>query len=126
MGPAMPGHGTAAGSAASAGAARDPATISLATASPGGATADSAPAVDTKGLMLVRAQQDSWVDVRQADGSVLHNGLVKAGASIELKGSPPYRVVLGNATHVELAYEGKVQDLGPHIRANNIARLQLR
>ena len=86
----------------------------------------TAAAVDVKGVMQVNAKQDSWIEIRQADGTALHNGLLKAGASIELKGSPPYRVVLGNASHVELSYEGKPQDLAPHIRANNIARLQLR
>jgi cytoskeleton protein RodZ len=75
--------------------------------------------------MQFKAKEDSWVEVRQADGSALHNGLVKAGSSIELKGSPPYRLVIGNASRVELAYGGKTQDLAPHIRAHNIAKLQL-
>jgi cytoskeleton protein RodZ len=66
------------------------------------------------------------VEVRQADGSHLHNGLVKAGETIELGGKPPYRLILGNASHLQLAYEGKAQDLAPHTRANNIARLQLK
>ena len=76
--------------------------------------------------MQVKAIGDTWVEVRQADGSSLHNGMVKAGTTIELKGNPPYRLVLGNASQVELSYEGRVQDLTPHIRGNNIARLQLR
>jgi cytoskeleton protein RodZ len=77
-------------------------------------------------VLHVKAAEDSWVEVRQADGSPLHNGLVKGGATIELKGNPPYRVVVGNASHVSVSFEGKPQDLTPHIRANNIARLQLR
>ncbi len=76
--------------------------------------------------MQVKALDDAWVEVRQADGTALHNGLVKAGSRIDLKGNPPYRLVLGNASRVELSYEGKAQDLAPHTRANNIARLQLR
>ncbi|HZH06153.1 MAG TPA: DUF4115 domain-containing protein [Lautropia sp.] len=79
-----------------------------------------------KKLIQVKANEDSWVEVRQADGSVLHNGLVKAGSSIELKGTnPPYRLVIGNASRLELTYAGKAQNLAPHIRAHNIAKLQL-
>ena len=76
--------------------------------------------------MQLKANKDAWVEVRNADGSMLHNRLVKGGSSIELKGIPPYRLVLGNASGVELSYEGKARDLKPHIQANNIARLELR
>ena len=96
--------------------------------SPIDASAISAGAIaaSAKGLMRLKAIEDAWVEVRQADGSALHNGLVKAGSSIELSGTPPYRLVLGNANRLELVYEGKVQDLAAHTRANNIAKLQLK
>lgn len=87
---------------------------------------DGAAAADNRKLIQFKALEDSWVEVRQADGTALHNGLVKAGSSIELKGSnPPYRLVIGNASRLELTYGGKAQDLAPHIRAHNIAKLQL-
>ena len=87
----------------------------------------STTARDAKGQIRLKAgAQDSWVEVRQADGTALHNGLVKAGDTLELHGKPPYRLVLGNASHLEVVYEGKVQDLAPHMRAQNIARLQLK
>ena len=105
------------------GTAASPATGAADGAAPFDAAATAAAA---KGIMQVKAIGDTWVEVRQADGSSLHNGMVKAGATIELKGNPPYRLVLGNASQVELSYEGRVQDLTPHIRGNNIARLQLR
>ena len=109
--------------ALAAGTAASPATGAADGAAPFDAAATAAAA---KGIMQVKAIGDTWVEVRQADGSSLHNGMVKAGATIELKGNPPYRLVLGNASQVELSYEGRVQDLTPHIRGNNIARLQLR
>ncbi len=113
--------------AAGIGAPAAPANAGASAAS-SAATAATAPAAatDTKGVVQFKAVEDAWVEVRQADGSALHNGLVKAGATIELKGNPPYRLVLGNASKVEVSYEGKVQDLAPHTRSNNIARLQLR
>ena len=109
--------------ALAAGTAASPTTGAADGAAPFDAAATAAAA---KGIMQVKAIGDTWVEVRQADGSSLHNGMVKAGATIELKGNPPYRLVLGNASQVELSYEGRVQDLTPHIRGNNIARLQLR
>ncbi len=81
----------------------------------------------SKGTIRLKAgAKDSWVEVREADGSALHNGLVKAGDTLELSGKPPYRLVIGNASHLEVVYEGRTQDLAPHMRANNIARLELK
>jgi cytoskeleton protein RodZ len=137
-----PGTGDVAGSSSPAAlhtlpdagalAAIPPGQRPLQGAAPASGTGAAAPGVssvaaaDSRGLMQVKALDDAWIEVRQADGSALHNGLVKAGSRIDLKGSPPYRLVLGNASRVELSYEGKAQDLAPHTRANNIARLQLR
>lgn len=106
----------------------------LAGASPGaqGAPAGaSAKEVDdvasVKGQIRFKAgAKDSWIEVRQADGTSLHNGLVKAGDIVELNGTPPYRLTLGNASHLQVVYDGKVQDLKPHTRPNDIARLQLK
>lgn len=122
----------AAGSGASDGTVSTAASSasSMASSAGGGTVAPvqsaAAPPADAKGLIRFSAADDSWVEVRQADGLALHNGLVKAGSSVELKGKPPYRLVLGNASRLEVVYEGKVRDLAPHTRANNIARLQLK
>ena len=126
-----------AAAAASAGASNGPAAAGTvgagsvassdgtpATGSGGGAASDASVS-DSRKLMQFRALDDSWVEVRQADGSALHNALLRAGTSLELKGNPPYRLVLGNANRLELSYEGKPQDLAAHIRAHNIAKLQL-
>jgi cytoskeleton protein RodZ len=112
------GGGIAAGAErASAGAAGS--------SNPAGAEGAAASGEASK-LMQFKAREDSWVEVRQADGSALHNGLVKAGSSVEVKGGvPPFRLVIGNASGLELTYGGKAQDLAPHIRAHNIAKLQL-
>ena len=119
-------NGTAANGTASSGGAAAGSPAALPSLAAAASSAEPATAVDVKGVMQVSAKQDAWIEVRQADGTALHNGLLKAGAGLELKGSPPYRLILGNASHVDLSYEGKPQDLAPHIRANNIARLQLR
>ena len=63
--------------------------------------------------------------MRQADGSALHSSLLKAGAELELKGKPPYKLTLGNPGKLTLLYEGTVRDLAPSTSKANIARLTL-
>ena len=96
-------------------------------AATGQAAAAQAAKTASKGTIRLKAgAKDSWVEVREADGSALHNGLVKAGDTVELSGKPPYRLVIGNASHLEVVYEGRIQNLAPHMRTNNIARLELK
>lgn len=91
------------------------------------AAATAAVSKNAKGAVRLSAVgQDSWVEVREADGAILHHGLIKAGQSVDLIGKPPYRLVIGNASRVELRYDGKIQALATHTGANNIARLQLK
>jgi len=115
--------GTVPGGTVPGGASLDGTSVTLNSA--GGGASDTAPGGDSRKVMQFRALDDSWIEVRQADGSALHNALLKAGTSLELKGNPPYRLVLGNANRLELSYEGRTQDLAAHIRAHNIAKLQL-
>ncbi len=87
------------------------------------ATAPAAAAEAPRGVLRFKANEDSWVEVRDASGALLHHAVLKAGGSLELKGSPPYRVVLGNPGRLEFVYEGNPIDLGaPHVLAN-IARM---
>jgi cytoskeleton protein RodZ len=104
-----------------------PATAAAAASGAGSVSAVGAGAAsaDTRGVVRVMAVRDAWVEVRGGDGAVLHNGLVKAGSTLDLKGVAPYRLVLGNASRLQLSYDGKPRDLKPHIQANDIARLQL-
>ena len=74
---------------------------------------------------MLRAGEDSWVEVRQADGSALHSGLLKAGGELELKGTPPYRLTMGNPGKLTLVYEGVTRDLAPVTSKANIARMTL-
>jgi cytoskeleton protein RodZ len=117
------------GTLAQGSAAGDPSAappVVAAAGANGAAGADAAAATpESGGLMQFRAREDSWIEVRQADGTALHNGLLKAGSSLELKGNPPFRLVLGNASRLELSYDGKLQDLVPYTRSNDVARLRL-
>jgi cytoskeleton protein RodZ len=65
----------------------------------------------------------SWVEVTQEDGTVLMSQNNPAGTEQVVRGKPPYRVVIGNASTVSLAYGGKTIDLKPLTSADNVARL---
>jgi cytoskeleton protein RodZ len=74
----------------------------------------------------ITVKQDSWVDVRQADGKSVFMGTVKPGAPLELKGVAPFSLTIGNASAVTLEYEGQPIDLKPVTGSpNNIAKVRL-
>jgi len=41
-----------------------------------------------------------------------------------VRGTPPFSLVIGNASHVRLTYNGKPVDLAPHIKVD-VARLTI-
>ncbi|HID44494.1 MAG TPA: DUF4115 domain-containing protein [Chromatiaceae bacterium] len=65
---------------------------------------------------------DCWVDVRDSSRSFKLVGRRKAGEKYELKGKPPYKIVLGNARNVAIEIDGKPFDLAPYTRGN-VAKL---
>ena len=75
-------------------------------------SAEPAPALS------LRFNDDSWVEVFSADGSVLERGLLKAGEQRDYEQGQVGRVVLGNAGAVEVRGNGNIQDLAEFKRAN--------
>lgn len=59
--------------------------------------------------------RDSWVEVRDADGDSLFYGTAKGGDTVDVRGEPPLRVVLGYAHEVEVKYNGRSFDHRPFI-----------
>ena len=98
--PAAPGSTTA--TAAVAAAAAGTAANALAT--------PAAPAAESP-LLKVKATQDSWVQVKEASGSVVFEKTIKAGSEQEITATPPLKVVVGNAGGVELLLRGAAFDL---------------
>ena len=142
--------GTAAADGESATAAPDAATdAAVETTSAGEAAA--APAVDTaaalpapvaagaapaatealaataagSGQLSFRFGADSWVEVRDASGTILNSGTNRAGSTRSVQGTAPFTLVVGNAANVTLEQDGKAVDLAAHVRGS-VARLTLR
>ena len=116
--PATPGAPPAAGGAAAA-------------HEPGGAAGAPSAAVPRPMSPPGQAQLDltfsavSWVQVSDADGRRLLEGLFAPGSARDVAGSAPLRVVLGNAPAVALAVNGQPVSLEGLVHRNGTAYLTI-
>jgi cytoskeleton protein RodZ len=89
---------------------------------------DAAKAETTRGAgmraLRLRFHAESWVEVRDAQGTVLFSRLNAGGSQAEVVGRPPLSVVVGNATEVDVMYEGRDFPLEPHTKVA-VARFTL-
>jgi len=67
----------------------------------------------------------SWVEISDADGRRLLEGLFAAGSARAVSGSAPLRVVLGNAPAVALELNGQPVTLSGLVRRNGTAYLTI-
>jgi cytoskeleton protein RodZ len=70
-------------------------------------------------------RERSWVQVTQADGTLLTSQNNEAGTQRTVDGTPPYLLVIGNASNVELEFRGQAVDLAAVASRENVARLRL-
>jgi len=89
----------------------------LAGSGPGAALA--APAPGGEGLVL-RAVQDSWVQVTGADGKVLIGRTLVAGETASFAGPLPLKVRIGNVAGTEAAFAGRPLDMRALTRDNTL------
>lgn len=89
---------------------------------------DAAKAETTRGAgmraLRLRFHAESWVEVRDAQGTVLFSRLNAGGSQAEVVGRPPLSVVVGNAPEVDVMYEGRDFPLEPHTKVA-VARFTL-
>lgn len=71
-----------------------------------------------------RFELESWVEIRDRNDKVIFSKLNPVGAEERVAGSPPFKLVVGNARGVRLTYDDKPVDLSPHIGVT-VARLTL-
>ena len=70
-------------------------------------------------------EEDSWVEVRDANGKLLIHGLRDAGFTTRVSGRPPFQVFLGNAPGVLIEFNNQRFDTTPFVRNNRTARFLL-
>lgn len=69
--------------------------------------------------------EQSWTEIFDANDDRIFVGLQSAGSSARAEGVPPFRLTIGNASGVELRYQGKPVDLDEYAGSNNVARFSL-
>jgi len=75
-------------------------------------------------ILQVSTSADTWVEIQDADGQQIEMDLIRAGESRNYSGKPPFRVLLGRASAVEVRLDNQLVDLAPHTRGN-VARMSL-
>jgi cytoskeleton protein RodZ len=69
-------------------------------------------------------EEDSWVEVRDRNDTVIFYQLNASGTVRRVSGLPPLTIVVGNANGVKVTYAGKPVDLARHTKID-VARLTL-
>lgn len=69
-------------------------------------------------VFTLRIDEDSWAQIQAPDGSLLEEGLLKAGEERHYSHGKVGRVVLGNAAGVVVQHAGSTVDTSPYRRAN--------
>jgi cytoskeleton protein RodZ len=98
------------------------ATKSIASGQP---AASAERAASGAGVLRVRTTGVSWIEARDGASRVLLSRLVQAGEQLDLNGSAPIRLTIGNAAATRLDFRGQPVDLLPSTR-DNVARVELK
>lgn len=80
--------------------------------------AERAPGAADKAGLSLSFQGDSWVQIIAPDGTPLEKALLKAGEKRDYAPGQVGRIVLGNASAVQVQQSGSTVDLTPYKRAN--------
>lgn len=75
-------------------------------------------------LLRVRATGETWVEVVDGQGQTLLSRLLRNGEQVDLNGTAPLKLRVGNVSGTELVFRGKPVDLAARAR-DNVARLEL-
>jgi len=76
------------------------------------------------GALAFHFTGDCWVQVRDASGNIVLSTLGRAGQDVSVtQGQPPYRILVGKASAVQITYAGKPITLPAN--ALNVARMQV-
>lgn len=79
----------------------------------GTAVAAAEEAAAARARLQLSFAEEAWIEVQDANGSVLVAKLQPAGSGVDLSGEPPFKVMLGNAAATEVRYEGQLVDSSP-------------
>ena len=81
--------------------------------------------VANKNLLVMKLREDSWIEIKGADNSILISRLMKAGTTEMLAVNKPVSLTVGNVAGVDMTLRGNAVDLKSTAK-NNVARLNLK
>ncbi len=73
----------------------------------------SVPAMNV-GKIALKFSQASWAEIRDANNKRLLHRSFHAGREVEVEGTPPFSIFLGNAGGVRMEYNGRQFDITPY------------
>ncbi|CAJ2376729.1 MAG: putative XRE family transcriptional regulator [Arenicellales bacterium IbO2] len=62
---------------------------------------------DSENEITLIVEQDSWIEVRDANDAQLVNRMANRGQRLLLRGAPPFSIYIGNAGGVAIEYQGR-------------------
>ncbi|MFC4927776.1 RodZ domain-containing protein [Delftia deserti] len=103
------------------------ATVPAADAPADGAAATSAAtaAQTPGGVLVMKANAQSWVQVKDSGGRVVLQKTLAAGESIGAEGALPLSVIIGNASGTEVRVRGELLEVAKTTR-DNVARFEVK
>jgi len=74
--------------------------------------------------LVLNFNADCWTEIRDSKGNKLIFDLMREGKEKKVRGIPPFEVFFGNATAVDVEYDGQRYNMKRHVRGD-LARFQL-
>jgi cytoskeleton protein RodZ len=77
--------------------------------------------VESEAMLQFRFGGDCWVEIRDGNDELIYRDFRRDGDSLDLVGLPPFNILLGDSTEVELYYRGELVEITPR-RGRVLAR----
>ena len=122
-------HGEVASAPAPQASVEEKAAPAQSTAEPAAPAAENiaaAPVVspDSKNALVFKVKEDTWVEIKRADDTIMVSRLFKAGTTEVFDIVSPVAIVIGNAAGVGVTLRGKPLDVSGN--SSNVSRLNLK
>jgi cytoskeleton protein RodZ len=111
-------------SAATAAAAPD-GTNAVPVQAEGASETPVAAAASSGNALVLKAREESWIELRRANGSVLYKGTIPAGGSETIEIAEPVQLTLGNGPGVDATMRGAPLEI-PVDKYSKVVRLSLK
>ena len=92
-----------------------------------GAGSDVSPvaaAASGQGIVRLKFDRDSWVEIKDRDGNRIFSQINRAGTEQSVQGIPPLQLVVGSAGGVQVIWNNQPVDLAPYTKVD-VARFTL-